>query len=306
MGIDITVGLGLDGPQTFEDVVGEVEAAQAAGFGRVWSSQLLTWDALTLLASAGLRVPGVELGTAVVPVHPRHPLTLASQALTVQAVTGNRLTLGLGVSHEVIVAGAFGYRFERPARHLREHLSVLVPLLHGEAVEHEGELITARGAVGLAGAAAPSVLVAALGPAMLRVAGELTDGTIATWVGPRALAEHVVPRITAAAEAAGRPEPTVAVSLPVAVTADEAGARQHVAERFGQAVDLPPYRAVLDREGAAGVADVTIAGDESAVHRQLARLRDAGATDFIAVPVGSPGDRARTIALLTDPATPLS
>lgn len=306
MGIGITVGLGLDGPQTFEDVVDEVTAARAAGIRQVWVAQVFGWDALTLLAAVGLRVPDIGLGTAVVPVRPRHPLTLASQALTVQAATGNRLALGVGASHEVLVSGAFGHQFERPAAHLREHLSVLLPLLRGEVVDHEGEMLTARGGIGVSGAEPPPVLVAALGPAMLRVAGELADGTIPTWVGPRALAEHVVPRVTAAAAAAGRPQPTVVVSLPVTVTSDEEAARQNAATAFGQAMDLPSYRAVLEREGAASVADVTIAGDEASVQHQLARLRDAGATGLIATPVGSEEERVRTVRLLADPSTPLS
>jgi F420-dependent oxidoreductase-like protein len=305
MSIGITIGLQMDGPQTFDDVVDEATAARDAGFDAVWSGQTFGWEPLTTLATVGLRVPDIGLGSAVAVTYTRHPLLLASQALTTQAATGNRLILGVGVGHEVIVRGAYGYPYERPARHLREHLSALVPLLHGEAVDVEGETVRAAGAVGVAGARPPSVLVAALGPAMLRIAGELADGTIATWVGPQALADHIVPRIAAAATAAGRAAPEVLVSLPISVTTDEDAARQRVAKTFGRAEDLPAYRAVLDLQDGAGVADVTLAGDEEAVHQQLARLRDAGATGLIATPFGSPEDRTRTIALLTDPHTPL-
>ncbi|MGH9213683.1 MAG: TIGR03564 family F420-dependent LLM class oxidoreductase [Acidimicrobiales bacterium] len=250
MRIGTTMGLDLDGPQTFEDIASEANAARAAGFRQLWSAQLFSWDALTLLGALGGRVPDVGFGTAVVATYPRHPLMLASQALTVQAATGNRLTLGLGPSHQVIVEGSFGLGFDRPGRHVREYLTALIPLLHGETIDYRGETLSAVGAVGVTGAAPPPVLVAALGPALLRIAGELVEGTIVTWTGPKALSSHVVPRITAAAEAAGRPPPRVVVSLPVTVTADEQAARDRVADSLGQASDLPSYRAML-RAGAA-------------------------------------------------------
>jgi F420-dependent oxidoreductase-like protein len=298
MEISTAVALGLDGPQTSDDVVAEVRRAADLGLAGAWWGQVFGWDALTSLTAAGLSVPDLPLGTAVVPTYPRHPLALASQALTVQATLGDRLTLGVGPSHAPLVEGAFGLPFDRPARHTREYLQALVPLLRGEAVDVRGELVRAAGQVAVAGAAPPSVLLAALGPAMLRVAGELTDGTIVTWAGPRALGEHVVPRLTAAAEGAGRPAPRVVLSLPVAVTGDEGGARAWVVERFGMAGDLPSYRAVLDREGASGVADVVVAGDEAAVARRLRALADAGATELVAVPYGPPEQVSRTLEVL--------
>jgi F420-dependent oxidoreductase-like protein len=298
MHISTVVGLGLDGPQTSDDVVAEVRRAADLGLAGAWWGQVFGRDALTSLTVAGLSVPDLPLGTAVVPTYPRHPLALAAQALTVQAALGDRLTLGIGPSHAPLIEGAFGLPFDRPAQHTREYLDALVPLLRGEAVDVRGELVRAAGQVTVAGAAPPSVLVAALGPVMLRVAGELADGTIATWAGPRVLGEHVVPRLTAAADAARRPAPRVVLSLPVAVTDDEGGARAWVAERFGMARDLPSYRAVLDREGASGVADVVVAGDEAAVAGQLRSLADAGATELLAVPYGPPDQVSRTLEAL--------
>lgn len=301
MDIGITLGLGLDGPQTFEDVVDEAAAVHAAGFTTAWAAQVPGgWDALTLLAAVGNRVPDVGLGTAIVPTIPNHPLTLAGQALSLQAATGNRLTLGVGVSHELIVKGMYGLPFDRPARGLREYLTVLQPLLRGEPVDHDGETLRVAGAIGVAGAEPPPVLVAALGPAMLKVAGELSEGTIATWVGPKALEGFVVPRLAAAAAAAGRPDPRVIVSLPIVLTDDEDAARAQAVTAFGQAHDLPAYRAMLDRESpGTSVGDVTLAGDETSIARQIARLEEAGATELIPVPVGGPEDKARTIAFLS-------
>jgi alkanesulfonate monooxygenase SsuD/methylene tetrahydromethanopterin reductase-like flavin-dependent oxidoreductase (luciferase family) len=139
---------------------------------------------------------------------------------------------------------------------------------------------------------------------MLRLAGELADGTVTTWAGPRAVGEHVVPRLSAAAEAVGRPAPRVIVNLPVSVTSDPAGARGYVAERFGMAGDLPSYRRMLDHDGFDGPADAVIVGDEDAVAAAIGRFPDIGATEFLPSVFGPPADRARTLALLSSLATP--
>jgi F420-dependent oxidoreductase-like protein len=181
---------------------------------------------------------------------------------------------------------------------MREYLSVLTPLLRGEAVDHRGETLTAVGSVGVPGAEPPPVLVAALGPAMLRLAGELTDGTITWMTGPRTLADHIVPSITRAAEDAGRPAPRVVAGLVVCVTDDEAGVRGRIADQFALAGQVPEYRAVLDREGATGPQDVVIVGDEDAVAKDIHRLADAGVTEFLASPFGDAAEQGRTLAVL--------
>jgi F420-dependent oxidoreductase-like protein len=187
--------------------------------------------------------------------------------------------------------------FDRPARHLREYLSALVPLLRGESVTYQGETLKAVGAVDVAAATPPSVLVGALGPAMLRVAGELADGTITTWATASALAEHIVPTIT---KAAGRRTPRVIASTVVCVTSHEDDHRAWVTENFGMVGQLPVYRAMLDRGHAAGPQDTVVIGDETVVERQIRRLFDAGATELVAVLLGSEEEQARTTALLAD------
>ncbi len=292
------IGVFVDemGP-SLETVIDQSQAAAEAGFAGVWLGQRTGRDALTTLALAGRQTPGIELGTAVVPTYPRHPLALAAQALTVQEAVGGRLTLGLGVSHQYIIEGQYGYSFDRPARHLREYLSALVPLLRGESVTYQGETLKAVGAVDVAAATPPSVLVGALGPAMLRVAGELADGTITTWATPSALAEHIVPTIT---KAAGRRTPRVIASTVVCVTSHEDDRRAWVTENFGMVGQLPIYRAMLDRGHATGPQDTVVIGDEAVVERQIRQLFDAGATELVVVLLGSEEEQARTTALLTD------
>ncbi|MCP2165448.1 TIGR03564 family F420-dependent LLM class oxidoreductase [Goodfellowiella coeruleoviolacea] len=280
-------------------IVEQVRAAASVGLSSAWLLQVLSFDALTALAVAGREVPGIGLGTAVVPTFPRHPLALASQALTTQAAIGNRLTLGIGLSHRSIIEGNFGIPFDRPARHMREYLSVLAPALRGETVDHQGETLAASATLTVAGATPPSLVVAALGPAMLRLAGELTDGTVTVFTGPNTLAGHIVPGITRAAAAAGRAAPRVVVGVRVCVTADAAARQAELAAQHSAMGDTPPsYRAVLDREGAAGPADVAIVGDESTVEREIRRYADAGATEFLASPFGTGEEQARTLELV--------
>lgn len=269
-----------------DDVVARARLARDAGLDSVFFGQIPSWDALMAAALAGREAPGLEVGTAIVPTWPRHPLALASQALTAQAMAGGRFTLGIGPSHPPVIEGGHGIAYERPARHVREYLSALRPLLRGEDVEYRGETLTAVGAVDAPGATPPSVILSALGPAMLRVAGEFADGTVTTWTGAAAIADHIVPSITRAAEAAGRPAPRVLAGVVVALTTDPDGVRRELAEQFAAASRFPGYRAILDRQGLSGVHETVVAGDEAAVERELRRFADAGATDLLISPHG--------------------
>jgi F420-dependent oxidoreductase-like protein len=283
------------------DVTDEVRRAADAGFTTAVSSQIFAYDALTLLAVVGQQVPGIELATGVVPTYPRHPYVLAAQALTVQAATGGRLVLGIGLSHQPVIEGMFGYSFDKPARHMREYLDILLPLLRGEQVSYKGETVSVStfGPIEVE-APAPQVLLAALAPRMLRLAGGVADGTMTWMTGPATVASHITPSITAAAEAASRPAPRIVVGLPVCVTADVDAARERAARDFVAYGYMPSYRAMLDREGAEGPADVVVVGDEESVVAQLATVAEAGATDFVAAPFGRADDRARTLALLAE------
>lgn len=292
--MDIGIAVGdVRGSLDATTLVDQAKQVREAGLGTVWAAQGVGWDALVALAAVGSQVPGVRLGTGVVPVAQRHPLVLAGQALSVQAATGNRLTLGIGAGVAMLTERMFGITHDRPARRLREYLEVLLPLLRGDAVDHRGETITACGRVDVPGAEPPEVLLAALGPAMLRVAGELTGGTITWMTGVRTLGEHIVPSITKV-----NPRARVVAGLLTCVTDDEAGVRRRISERFAIAGQVPEYRAMLDREGVARPGDVVVVGDEAGVHAQLDRIRDAGVTDFLAVPHGSPREQARTLSVL--------
>jgi F420-dependent oxidoreductase-like protein len=286
------------GAASVEQLVGQIAARANDALDSAWFNNVFGVDALTMIALAGRAVPDIELGTSVVPIYTRHPIAMAQQALTIQAAVKGRLVLGLGLSHQIVVEQRWGISFAHPLAYMREYLSILLPLLRGEAVNFTGERLRCEGQLVVAGASAPSVMLAALGPAMLRLCGEMTDGTLTWMVGPKTVATHVAPLLNEAADAAGRPKPRVVVGLPLCVTDDPDGARSRatrIYERYGQ---LPSYRAMLDREGAAGPADVAIIGSESEVERQLAALERAGATDFCASVFGSAEQKERGYALL--------
>jgi F420-dependent oxidoreductase-like protein len=292
-------GLMAEVGTTVDEAVAAVADAERRGFDSIWLAQIFGLDALTILAVAGREVPRIELGTAVVPTYPRHPMMMAGQALTVQSASANRLTLGIGLSHQIVIEGMWGYSFDKPARHMREYLNALLPLLRGEAVAYEGETLKAMGQIGITGTTPPPVLLAALAPVMLQLAGAVADGTVTWMTGPETLASHIVPSITAAAEKAGRPPPRVAVGLPVCLTSDPDAARELAAQVFSIYGQLPSYRAMLDKEGAAGPADVAIVGDEETLAAGIKEVEAAGATDFVAAPFGATADRDRTIEFLS-------
>lgn len=280
-----------------DEMVDRFGAVEAQGFTSAWQPQAAGHDAITLLAVIGRQVPRLELGTAVVPTYPRHPLMLAAQALTANQAVAGRLQLGIGLSHRATVEGRFGMSYARPAAHMEDYLGVLLPALRGETVDHAGAMIVGRGAVSIA-APPPPVLLAALQPRMLRLAGRHADGTITWCTGKVTIAEHVVPTIAQAAAAAGRPRPRVVVALPVICCDDIAEGRAKADKQLEGYGRNPTYRAVLDREGVASPGDVAVVGTEEHVAAQLRHLESVGMTEFVAILAGDRTDRSRTLALL--------
>jgi 5,10-methylenetetrahydromethanopterin reductase len=276
----------------------QLQRAADDGFASAWISNIFGLDALTALAVAGSQVPGIEVGTAVVPTYPRHPAVLAQQALTTSLAVGGRLALGIGLSHRIVIEDMYGYSFDRPAVHMREYLSILLPLLDGQPASFDGT--TMRAGIGLSTprTGRVPVLLAALAPRMLAQAGQRTDGTVLWMTGPATVRDHIVPAITRAARDAGRPAPRVVCVLPVCVTGDTDGARAAAEKVFAIYGQLPSYRAMLDREGAAGPGDVAIAGDEDSVTAQITALAEAGVTDFVGLEYARGADQQRTRDLL--------
>lgn len=292
-------GLGLtppfDIPRPVEELFGVVKQVEEDGFSSVWAPSLPSVgppDALVLLGALSRMTSRIELGSYVVPTFPRHPATLAQQALTIQQLSANRFTLGIGLSHKPVIETGFGLDYSHPIRHLREYLQVLMPLLADQSVDVTGHDYRVKLKSDVpSGVSPPSVLVAALQPQMLQLAGEIADGTALGAAGPHYIETIVLPRITKAAHAAGRSAPRVAALFPIAVTKDCDGARQAAQAMYPGYERWPSYRALLNHEGLQTMGDLAITGEETQVRRQLERLHQIGVTDFV----------ASRIALASDP-----
>jgi F420-dependent oxidoreductase-like protein len=296
----------VSGAQTdVAELLANARAAEALGFTTGWVPHI-PWslDGLTALALAGQVTNRIELGTAVMPTYPRHPMAMAQQAMSTQAATDGRLVLGIGPSHPVVIENMFGLSYDRPARHTREYVEVLRAAFAGSGhVEYRGDFFVFSSMLTVPGSTPAPIMIAALGPRMLQLAGELTDGTITYWANERAVGEHIVPGITAGAEAAGRPPPRVVLGLPVAVCDDVDAARDRAAKLFEAYLNIPTYQRVLARGGDGTTpTDVAVIGTEADVTARLRTYADAGATDLCATALGLGDDRdqsqRRTIELL--------
>jgi F420-dependent oxidoreductase-like protein len=296
------IGLGAGAP-TIDRIVEQAVEAEAAGFTSLWFPSNVLGDPLAAIAVAGRATTTIELGTAVLVTYAAHPVLTAARAGSTAAAMGRPgLVLGMGPSHDMAIEGAYGLSYAHVGRHTEEYTRIVVAALRGDDVQVDGDDFRVHVSSPAAAPFTVPVLLGALAPRMLRVAGEVADGTI-TWMANReALATHVVPRITAAAEAAGRPSPRVVVGLPVAVHDDVDEARDAAAQQYGFYGNLPNYQRILRIGGLERSADACVVGDEDAVAEQLRALVAAGATDVWAAtfPVGDDrkASRARTRALL--------
>ena len=289
--------IGADGANaTLDDVITVAKNVEAAGLDNVWLANIFSFDAISTLALIGRETSKIGLGTAVTPTYPRHPTAIAQQALTTAAASNNRFTLGIGLSHQIVIEGMLGMSYDKPAKHMREYLSVLMPLARGEQANFQGEHYRVQGVeLSIPGAERMPVVVAALGPVMLKIAAELADGTNTWMVGPKTMESHILPSL----RAGGNDDPTVVAGIPIVLTTRVDQARESIANNLTIYGQLPSYRAMLDREGAAGPADIAIVGDENSLRGEIKRFEDMGVTDFNAAVMDvEDGAQARTFEFL--------
>jgi F420-dependent oxidoreductase-like protein len=285
-----------DAARKVERMMADIAWAESAGFDTAWIPQIPTdFDALIAVTLMAVRTSRIELGTAVVPLQAQHPIALARQALSAQAAAGGRLTLGVGPSHHWIVRDMLGLPYDKPAAYTRDYLEVLDAAWRGPGpVDVENASFTVHNPLGLGPVAPLPVLVAALGPVMLALAGERTDGTILWMADERAVAEHVVPRITKAASDAGRPAPRIVAGVPVCLCepSEVDKARERANRILGEAEVSPNYQRLLDHGDASDIGDLCVAGDEAAIAAGFRRYADAGATDLSVrlLPIGEGRD----------------
>ncbi|WP_328557747.1 MULTISPECIES: LLM class F420-dependent oxidoreductase [unclassified Streptomyces] len=302
----MTVGVTLNASGALNQVDASVRLAHeaaAAGLRSAWFGQTFGADSPQLAAIVGREVPGLHVGTSAIPVFGRHPLTVSSQAQTAQAATHGRYHLGLALGTKLLTEGGFGLPFERPIARLREFLIALRQLTEAGTADFHGELLTATPSLSARVPGAENgvpLLVAAMGPQALRASGELADGILPYLAGPRALEKHIVPALTAAATAAGRPSPRIVALVHGVVTDDVASVREKATAQLAFYERIPSYARVIELSGGRRASDVAVIGDEKAVAAEVRRYRDAGATEvvFSGTEIAGEADRRRTWALL--------
>ena len=295
-------GVMIGGHMSRITVEGYVERArdlESRGFDTMWIPHVFGHDAIGLAGLVGRETERIEIGTAVVPTHPRHPTAIAQQAITAGAACRGRFTLGIGLSHPPVIEQMMGLSYARRASHMREYMAVLGPLLRGEPAKFQGEEYRVAMTVEVPDAQPVPVLIAALGDRMLEIAGREAAGTILWMTGFRAIERHVVPKLRAAAREAGNIEPRIVAGMHIVLTNDAEAAGARVGQVLEQYRLMPSYRAMIEREGSATPADFAIVGDERALDAGLERLRSIGVSDFDAnILEIEEGSRERTLDYL--------
>jgi F420-dependent oxidoreductase-like protein len=289
--------IGADGTRaTLDDIIARAKAAENAGLDNVWLANIFSFDAISTLALIGRETSRIGLGTAVTPTYPRHPTAIAQQAMTTQAASRGRFTLGIGLSHRIVIEDMLGLSYAQPAKHMREYLKVLMPLVRGETCHFDGEQYRVHGlTLDIQGGNNLPVVIAALGPTMLKLAAELCDGSNTWMVGPRTMENHIIKSL----RDGGLSAPRVVGGYPVLLTHRPDEARKEIGKMLTIYGQLPSYRAMLDREGLRNPEDVAILGDENLLRGELRRLAEIGVTDFNAAVMSSdPQAYARTVEFL--------
>ena len=295
MRIGIGAGTLAGGSLDLQGQVEEVLEMESDGFDSVWFAHIAGTDSLIAIAVAGQQTNRIEFVSGVIPIYSRQPLLMAQQALTAHEASGGRLALGIGLAHPETVPRMWNSAFDRPAHFMQEYLNVLLPLLREKEVVYSGDMIITEAGLQFPEVPAPSVLLAALAPRMLRMAGAVADGTVLWVTGEKVIRTHIAPRIKKAAEAAGHPSPRICAALPICVTDDTAAATDRIKRNFSGYGRLVNYRRVLDIEGVEGPEGVAVVGNEAEAEEQLRNLADAGATDFFGALISISQDDTESI-----------
>lgn len=290
---------GMSSQLGVDDLVTRAKDLEARGFDTLWVPNVFGIEAVTAAAIIGRETERIEIGTAVVPTYPRHPTSLAQQALTAGTVCDGRFTLGIGLSHPVVIERLMGLSYSRRAEHMREYMEVLGPLLRLEPAKFDGEEFKVDLSLDVPNARRVPILIAALGDRMLKIAGMHAAGTILWAAGPRTIESHIVPKIRSAARDAGKPEPRIVAGVHIVLTNQVESAKEHVGKLLKMYAQMPSYRAMFDKEGGVDPIDLALLGDEKVLDAGLDRLRELGVSDFEACIVSmDEGAEERTIQYL--------
>jgi F420-dependent oxidoreductase-like protein len=233
------------------------------GYDSVWVTHGLGRDSFLVLAAYGAATTRIGLGNGVVPIYPRHPVVMAQAALSLSEMTRGRSRLGIGISHRASMESMLGLELKRPLAVMREYVAVLRGAL-GAGASFTGEHYRAQWSLALPRRPpAPPIYLAALSPRMLELAGEIADGVILWLCTPTYINEVALPALLRGRQRAGKTLDgfEIVAAVPVALTADQPGARQAFRGELARYLTLPFYRAMLD---ASGFGDAVRAFDATA------------------------------------------
>lgn len=291
--------------RSLEAAVERVRLAESLGYEAVYVTHLAGRESLTVVTAYALATERIRVGTGVVPIYSRTPATMAQTAATIDDLSGGRLDLGLGVSHRPVVEGWHGQTIDRPVAEMREYVAIVRAILRGEDPPAGEKWRTGFRLAGLDPRPDVRIYVAALSPAMLRLAGEIADGTILWLCNANYVRDVVVPEVTAGRERAGKPLEgfDIVPAVPSALTDDPGAARASLRRDLIPYFGLPFYRAMIERSGfgsdieafdaaasggdmeamTAAISDgflevLSAIGDEREMASGLRRYTDAGAT----------------------------
>ena len=288
------------GAATVEKIVTQAQQAEADGFSALWYASAVAGDPLVAMAIAGRATTSIELGTAVLQTYPCHPLLQANRVGAAANGMGRPgLTLGLGPSHASVVRDVLGLAYTHVAQNTEEYLRILTALLRDEDVDFTGAHWSLHSQGRMVGVEhRVPVLLAALGPQMVRMAGRYADGVVLWMAAAKAIEDRIAPSLIKEAARVGRAVPRIVAGLPVAVHTDPDEARQAVAATSGGYAKMPNYQRIIEAGGGSCPADLAIVGEEDAVRTGLQRLLDAGATEIWVQPVAVGSDRDARVTSL--------
>lgn len=278
--------------RSLEESIGRAQTAERLGYESVWTAQLPdARDAALVLAAYAANTQRVKLGTAVLPIYTRHPTAMAQMAATLDEMSGGRFVLGIGISHKVTVEGMWGLKLESPVDAMREYLTIVRTSIHDGRCAFDGRYFTARWGYSGPRRQDLPIMISALNPRMLELAGELADGVVLYMCSPRYIHDRIIPAVTAGRERAGKSMDgfEIVAGIDSCLTTDRAAALEvyrGVVQRYSS---LPYYRKMMDASGfkdelesgqiTEGMIDELAAiGDETHVRDAIRRYRDAGVT----------------------------
>jgi F420-dependent oxidoreductase-like protein len=280
-------------PPPAQKVVRSIKQAEQMGVPMAWvPSHPVGPDGLAVVTAAAVQTSTIGLGTGIAITYPRHPLTLANEALVLAELAPGRFRLGIGASHKPAIEGCYGLDFARPIDHTREYITVLRSLLWEGRVDFHGTYYQVKAQYALTKEPPRTpIMLAALRKHMLRLAGEVSDGAMLICATPQYIRSIALPALEEGARLAQRPRPPLIVSAPIILTTDFGKVRQAAHASAANYAQYPTYTKMFKEGGYAltpdgKLADETIHemyiyGDEDTIRKQLYAIHAAGADEIL-------------------------